>query len=270
LVAVDPGRTDMVYAVIGDRERVTSRYAMPTRTFVRRSGRAEAASAGEWVLARARASDGRTLLEATGSLPSRRDIGAWGAFLAAYLPLLDDLLRAKRSRRLRRTRFNQHLQRDRVLDQVIKELLGGSLSRAACSRTHVALGDAKVCSTGFGHAPASQSRLHWRMVHVHKIAVTTVDEFRTSRVCHRCQAAQLYPTKSHGERLWKLRCCPKCRNTGGTGPLVMHRDYNAAMNIRACFLAAAAALDRPAALRRGSALLPSHPRDFNEGLRVRR
>jgi hypothetical protein len=262
VVTIDPGRIDMLYAVIGDDDAVQERYTLPTKNFRQRCRTSEAEELGVKCLKKVTLSDGRTLWKAVSELPTARDVFAWSSFLAAYLPLLSDLLRAKRQRCLRRTRFDGHMKRDKVLDQTIRELLGGSLSLASRQKCHVALGAANACSTGFGHASAPQGRFAWRLAKVHKISLTMVDEFRTSQVCHQCHVARLYKAKVDGRKAWQLEACPNCRNVKGTGPRVWHHDFNGAMNIRYCFLEAIAGRERPFCMARGTERLPVSPTAF--------
>jgi hypothetical protein len=266
VVCIDPGRTDMIYAVYGTGKVWEGHFAVPTSEFRKRCHTSEAQELGEKCLKRVLLDDGRDLLSAMNSLPTAKDIFEWQTFTDAYLPLLTTLILAKRSRCLRRTRFDAHIRRDKVLDQVIKQIVGGSLRRNACALTHVALGAAKVCSTGFGHASAPQSRLRFRLEKVHHIPVTMIDEFRTSQVCSCCMAARLYKAKAHGERRWNLEACPNCRNTKGTGPKIMHHDLHGAMNIRTIFLDEMDGYCRPPCFTRGTEKLPNQPHVFHPEL----
>ena len=100
------------------------------------------------------------------------------------------------------------------------------------------------------------------------IAVTLVDEFRTSQNCSACRVARLYEVKVKEKSYWALKACPCCRNSSGTGPKVWHRDLNAAFNIRACFYAQAAGQDRPTYLDRGVAHFSTSPRQFHPELKA--
>jgi len=263
IVAIDPGRRDMIYAVYGTEHLVEGRFSVPTANFRQRCHTAEKQALGEKCLKRVLLDDGRTLLTAMGSLPSAKDVFQWRTFTDAYLPLLTTLALAKRSRCLRRTRFDSFIRRDMVLDQVIKEIVGGSLSRQACESTWVAFGAAKVCSTGFGHASSPQARLLHRLEKVHKVEVTMIDEFRTSQVCSCCNLARLYKSKVHGKRRWVLESCPNCRNDAGTGPKILHHDLHGAMNIRKIFLEGVAGSGRPQCFTRGTDKLSNLPSTFH-------
>jgi Putative transposase DNA-binding domain len=269
LISIDPGRRDMIYAIIDTKDGRQSRYRLPTSHYLKRTQRSKFQEFGEENLRRVRLPDGRSLYSANCSLPTRKDVFAWTDFLVAYLPLLDDLLRAKRRRCLRRTKYDQFLRRDKVLDEVIKELLGGTLAPSARKETQVALGMATTrCSTGFGYAPASQGRLYWRLTKVHGIEVTLVDEFRTSQNCSRCNLARLYRVWERGKHSWQLKACPLCSNAKRTGPLVWQRDHNAAQNIRACFLFQHVRGEtRPGCMQRGVAPTSLKPSDFSVDMR---
>ena len=264
IVCIDPGRTDMIYAVYGTNVAVEGRFAVPTAEFRRKCHTAEAQRLGEKHLKAVSLEDGRTLWSAMGCLPTSRDVSRWDEFLLAYLPLLTNIVIAKRARCLRRTRFDAHIRRDRVLDQVIKQILGGSLKPSAKESTLVGLGAAKVCSTGFGHASAPQGRLRFRLEKVHRVSVTMIDEFRTSQVCSVCRCARLYKAKVHGKKTWILEACPNCRNRAATGPQVLHHDLHGAMNIRHLFLEQMAGRPRPDCFTRGKDRLSNNPSDFHQ------
>lgn len=262
VVGIDPGRTDMVYAVYGSNQAVEGRFAIPTADFRRRCHTDEAKRLGEKHLKSVMVGEG-SLWSAMNSLPTARDISRWEDFLQAYLPIVTDIVFAKRARCLRRTRFDAHIRRDRVLDQVIKQIFGGSLKPAMRQSTHVGLGAAKVCSTGFGHASAPQGRLRFRLEKVHGVSVTMIDEFRTSQVCSTCRIARLYKAKVHGKKSWILEACPNCRNRTATGPRILHHDFHGAMNIRHIFLEQMAARPRPTCFTRGTDRLPNSPLAFH-------
>jgi hypothetical protein len=270
LISADPGRRDVLYALIDDPLAPVDgqkKYSLPTASFAARTHRQKAAELGKKVQQQEVLADGRALWRANTELPTRRDV----LFLVAYLFIMDALLRVKRRRCLRRSRFNQYLQRDKVIDQVPRELLGGSLAPAARQRAHIATGSAAktCCSTGFGHAPVAMSRFGRRLQKVHRVAATLADEFRTSKVCCTCLQAQLYhlrlrdPETGRRKPHWQLKARPLCRNPGKSGPRAWQRDFNGAVDIRSYFLAEARGELRPEALRRGSARLSSDPLHFH-------
>ena len=274
IVSIDPGSRDMIFALIDDNRSPADDpevFSLPSSEFVKRTRRWKAEEIGTETLRRTRTRNAlgkdTNLYDARCSLPTYRDVFGWQIYLDAYLPILDDLLRCKRRRILRRAQYDHFLRRDRVLDQVIKELTGGSLSPSSCRETHIALGSAAAyCSLARGHDSVSMSRFRWRMEKVHNIAVTLVDEFRTSKNCSTCRVARLYEVKVKKRSCWALKACPCCRNSSGTGPKVWHRDLNAAFNIRACFYARTAGQDRPTYLDRAVGKFPDSPRQFHPEL----
>ena len=124
--------------------------------------------------------------------------------------------------------------------------------------TSVASSAANSCSTGFGYAPAPQARLRRRLEKIHGAYVCLIDEFNTSQKCCSCHQ-QLKPGVTsgldrHGEyhhrnELHGVRCCENCHNAKGSKQF-WHRDYNAAMNILACYMAVASGQKRPDAFDR--------------------
>ena len=187
------------------------------------------------------------------------------------------------------------MKRDREIDRVCQGLCGGqAFGRGPKAQpTIVAFGAANACSTGFGYAPAPQSRLGlwpaagsktlWcrrheglrhRLRHVHGARVCLVDEYLTSQRCCGC-GGKLDSVKEPGRRdpLWHVKRCSSCRNGRGA-PLTRHRDINAATNILEIYMNLAKFGKRPLVFTRQrpekkrSALTPSGsahlPRESDE------
>ena len=138
--------------------------------------------------------------------------------------------------------------------------------------TIVAFGAANACSTGFGYAPAPQSRLRHRLRHVHGARACLVDEYLTSQRCCGC-GGKLDSVKEPGplalgqrlgrrDPVWHVKRCSSCRNGRGA-PLTRHRDINAATNILEIYMNLAKFGKRPLVFTRQrpekkrSALTPS-------------
>ena len=187
-------------------------------------------------------------------LPPRRDILTWQAYLGALIPVLDLVLEVRQRRCLRRLSFRTYLLRDQALDAICARITAGHPQT-----TLVAFGGANSCSTGFGHAPAPQGRLRRRLGQVHGARVCLVDEYRTSQACCRCHgqlehavATAVAPDTGetkHRKPLHHVLFCKTCKNSRGAKQFY-HRDYNAAKNILACYLAEAGGVERPKALCR--------------------
>ena len=177
LVAIDPGRRDMITAVYSDPDKQP--YVVSTKGFHRRACTAGAANVTRWSL-NVVAADLQSRLE---ELPSSRSFETWPLYLAAILPLMKLRVEAHQRKCVRRSRFKNYMKRDRVreIDRVCQYLCGGQ-------PTIVAFGAANACSTGFGYAPAPQSRLRHRLRHVHGARVCLVDEYLTSQRCCGCSS----------------------------------------------------------------------------------
>ena len=279
LVAIDPGRRDMITAVFSDP--VKQPYVVSTKGFHRRACTSAAANVTRWSLNVA-AADLRSKLE---KLPSSRSFETWPLYLAAILPLMKLRVEAHQRKCVRRTRFRNYMKRDREIDRVCQDLCGGQAFVPSGLRplgargpapeglrpgrgpkaqpTIVAFGAANACSTGFGYAPAPQSRLRHRLRHVHGARVCLVDEYLTSQRCCGC-GGKLDSVKEPGRRdpVWHVKRCSSCRNGRGA-PLTRHRDINAATNILEIYMNLAKFGKRPLvftrqrAEKKRSALTPS-------------
>ena len=155
-------------------------FTVSTKSFVQATGSRAASRHTTGLLGRTPIGDGTTLLARLQSLPSRRDLDQWGAYLEAILPLLDTVMDAYRTKSLRRWKFYMFQKRDRALDALCSRIT------AKKGNVLVAFGDASSCSSGFGSAPAPLGRLRKRLSVNHGASVTLVDERYTSQMCCRC------------------------------------------------------------------------------------
>ena len=258
LVAIDPGRREMISAVTPE-DGWNEGFKVSTKAFRHEAGTKATASLTRRLQKGTCCSDGENLHGKLGALPSRRNIDTWGEYLKALLPILDVVLEVRQRRCLRRRALRGYALRDSALDRVCKKITAGQ-------PTLVAFGAANSCSTGFGHAPAPQGRLRHRLSTVHRATVCLIDEFRTSRVCCRCNGGagdagrgeELQHASAskigkdgrvHSVKLHHVLFCTSCVNSKGSKQF-WHRDYNAAKNILACYLAEAQGHERPVAFRR--------------------
>ena len=227
----------MITAVFSDG--IKPPYVVGTRGFHRRVRTSTAASITNWAM------DIKSpgLRDALIDLPSSRSHETWNLYLAAVLPLLQKRAEALQLFCVRRARLMNYMRRDRELDRICNDLCGGQ-------PTIVAFGAANACSTGFGYAPAPQSRLRHRLRHVHAAKVCLIEEYLTSQVCSGC-GERLGLVHEHGRRepVWHVKRCSWCRNGRGA-PLTRHRDINAASNIMAIYKSLATCGKRPPALTR--------------------
>ena len=250
LVAIDPGRRDLIAAVTPEGEK----FKMSLKSFRHNAGTKRVASYSQRLLERHLCSDGIPLLRKLEGLPCRRNLDDWPAYTSAITPLLVDIAAAYKARGLRRWRFRAYQLRDRTLDQLCSKIIGKSPQTVL-----VAFGNANSCSTGFGYAPAPQGRLRRRLSRIHGARVCLIDEFRTSRCCsnegchrdlrHAYASALCADGLRRSIELHAVLCCDTCLNPKGHR-LHWHRDFNAAQNIMTCYLAEAANEPRPDAFNR--------------------
>ena len=227
----------MITAVFSDQAKAP--LVVSTRGFHRKTRTSTAAVITKWSLDKADA-DLRSKLE---DLPSSRCFETWASYLAAVLPLVKLRVEALQRKCVRRARFMNYMRRDREIDRICQDLCGNQ-------PTIVAFGAANACSTGFGYAPAPQSRLRHRLRHVHGARVCLVDEYKTSQLCCGC-GGQLGLVREPGRRapVWHVKRCSFCRNGRGA-PLTRHRDLNAAANILDIYLGLAKLGKRPSGFAR--------------------
>ena len=201
LVAVDPGRRDMITAVAAEgSQRPTSvsdeKFPWPISVSTKQYRHNARTSAAAHVTRRAYDRHDATLQARMQALPCSRAYEGWDAYLQAAIPLLKKRCEALQATCVRRARFMSYMRRDVELDRICRLLCGTTTRQERQARleaaggqslpTLVAFGAANACSTGFGYAPAPQGRLRHRLARVHGAEVTLVDEFRTSRVCSCC------------------------------------------------------------------------------------
>jgi hypothetical protein len=250
IVGIDPGRRDMIAAVVpGD-----SFFKVSLKSYKYEAKTTKAASYTLGLLERAKCSDGSSLRHKLESLPSRKDISEWQSYTEAVIPLLNDILATYISLGLRRWKFRAYIFRDKTLDKICHKITSSSVTLP----TLVAFGAANSCSTGFGYAPAPQARLRRRLEKIHGAYVCLIDEFNTSQRCCSCHqqlkagvasGIDRHGVYHHRKELHGVRYCESCHNVKGK-KRYWHRDYNAAVNILACYMAIASGSKRPDAFDR--------------------
>jgi hypothetical protein len=243
LIAIDPGRREMIYGVTVE-DPSNKGLSVSTKSFRHHAGLTATSSLTTRLQKTTMCSDGISVYEKITSLPSRKNIYLWDDYVTALVPHLGLVLQVRRSRCLRRRALRSYMLRDKALDEVCKAITAGSNGT-----TLVAFGGANSCSTGFGHAPAPQGRLRHRLSKHHNARVCIIDEFRTSRYCHQCQsllthATAFDQTSNRTVQIHHVLSCSECRNSKGCKQF-WHRDFNAAKNILACYIAEARGEERP-------------------------
>jgi len=122
LVAIDPGRRDLIAAVTPEGER----FKVSLKSFRHNAGTKRCTSYTQRLLEGHTCCDGRPLLRKMEGLPCRRNLDEWTAYTSAIIPLLGDIASAYKTRGLRRWRFRAYQLRDRTLDQICSKITGKS------------------------------------------------------------------------------------------------------------------------------------------------
>jgi hypothetical protein len=285
LVAIDPGRRDMVYCFVKTDDandtpsscsssvskffRSSQFFGVSTRQHVKEAKRRRIADVTI-------ALQKRTLLSAETyreldrhadlhsalcQLPSNKAFETYDTYEAMMLPILEEAIAAMSARRLRREALLSFQSKDKALDLICSKICGGvSIPKAqkqGRQRVLVAFGNGgTVSTTGCGYAPAPQARLRHRLQHVWGARVSLINEFRTSKCCCQCQHGDLmscvFKKRNKGivlNKAKKIHGVLRCREHG-----FVHRDKNAAVNIMTIYEALAKKEERPAHFRpmRGS------------------
>jgi len=248
LIAIDPGRREMIYGVT-NTDPCNRGLSISTKCFRHHAGLTATSKLTTRLQKTTMCADGISVYEKITSLPSRKNIHLWEEYLGALVPHLGTVLQVRLSRCLRRRALQSYMLRDKALDEVCTAITAGSMGT-----TLVAFGGANSCSTGFGHAPAPQGRLRHRLSKHHNARVCIIDEFRTSRYCCQCQSLLVHATAfdhtlNKSVHIHHVLSCSECKNSKGCRQF-WHRDFNAAKNILACYIAEARGEERPRFLRR--------------------
>ena len=195
LVAIDPGRRDMVYCFVKTDDanetpsscsssvskffRSSQFFGVSTRQHVKEAKRRRIADVTI-------ALQKRTLLSAETyreldrhadlhsalcQLPSNKAFETYDTYEAMMLPILEEAIAAMSARRLRREALLSFQSKDKALDLICSKICGGvSIPKAqkqGRQRVLVAFGNGgTVSTTGCGYAPAPQARLRHRLQHV--------------------------------------------------------------------------------------------------------
>ena len=281
LVAIDPGRRDMVYCFVKTDEanetptaaystgqgslskfyRSSQFFGVSTRQHVREAKRKRIAGVTVSLQARtllsteaSRATERTNLHSALCHLPSNKAFEHYEMYETMMLPILEEAVSAMSARRLRREAFLSYQSRDRALDLICSKICGGTAAPKAQTRPRVlvAFGNGgKVSTTGCGYAPAPQSRLRHRLQHVWGARITLINEFCTSKCCcHEgcCRTMScIYKKRNTGvvlEKPQKIHGVMRCQEHG-----FVHRDKNAAVNIMRIYERLAEKKKRPKGLR---------------------
>ena len=138
-------------------------------------------------------------------------------------------------------RIDNWIHKHKVLDRFFQTFQEGQQVKPV-----IAYGAAKFAPTGRGERAVPTEAMRKRCANHYK--VVPVDEYRTTKCCHRCGSVVQQVYGENGKILRGLKRCPspQCQHRHNGQ---MSRDRNAAFNILACY-PDLTENDRPAFLRR--------------------
>ena len=274
LVAIDPGRRDMVYCYVKTDEahetpstctsstskffRSSQFFGISTRQHVKEAKRRRIATVTIELQKRTLLSAEvyrevdlqANLHSALVHLPSNKAFETYANYEAMMLPILEEAVLAMSARRLHHKTFLSFQSKDKALDLICSKICGGvSVSKVQKSenpRVLVAFGNGgTVSTTGCGYAPAPQARLRHRLQHVWGAHISLINEFRTSKCCCQCGAILSCIFKRRNKHVilkkaQKIHGVLRCEDRDGNrGHGFVHRDKNAAVNIMSIYEALA-------------------------------
>jgi len=156
IVAIDPGRRDMIAAVVpGDAP-----FKVSLKSYNHAAKTTKTTSYTNGLLDRAKCSDGSSLRSKLEALPSKKDISEWKSYIEVVIPLLKDILATYLALGLRRWKFRAYIFRDKTLDKICHRITSPSKPPS----TSKACAENDLCST----TPTLQSRLHKQLDKVFK------------------------------------------------------------------------------------------------------
>lgn len=230
VIAIDPGRSNLIYGVEKLEDGTTKTYKLTRNQFYTDAGMKTCnRKTAKWE----KDIEEAELLFRQHSLKTTKE-DEWASFLKDYSSVYNTLWENKTQKKWSRERFRVYCLRHKTLDKFFQKMKGESLPT-------IAYGAAKFNPTNKNELSAPTTYLSKRCA-IH-FSTVFVDEYNTTKVCACCDS-KLSPVVINGQERRGLRwcCSTKCRT-------FQNRDLNAALNILRCFKSATA---RPYSLCRNS------------------
>lgn len=230
VIAIDPGRSNLIYGVEKLEDGTTKTYKLTRNQFYTDAGMKTCnRKTAKWE----KDIEEAELLFRQHSLKTTNE-EEWVSFLKDYSVMYNTLWESKTQKKWSRERFRVYCLRHKTLDKFFQTMKGNE------SPT-IAYGEAKFNPTNKNELSAPTTYLSKRCA-IH-FPTVFVDEYNTTKICACCDS-KLSPVVIDGQERRGLRwcCSTKCRT-------FQNRDLNAALNILRCFKSATA---RPYSLCRNS------------------
>ena len=234
VIAIDPGRTNLMFGVEELSDGKTKSYKLTRGEYYTSAGMKTAnRKAAKW---EADIAEAELIFRQTS--PKTIQEETWDKFLADYVSVYPTLWDAKTAKKWGRERFRVYCLKRKTLDTFFQTMNGEV-------KPVIAYGAAKF-------NPTSKNELSAPTTYVSKrcakhFPTLFVDEYNTTKVCHCCDE-RLCPVMKDAREVRGLRwcCSTKCRT-------FLNRDMNAALNILRCFKSGT---NRPYSLARNSGIVP--------------
>jgi hypothetical protein len=173
VIAIDPGRVNMIYGVEQLRDGNVKHYKLTRQQYYQAAGinkRNKKTKHWEEDIATA---------EAVYSLQSPKTANAalWDEYLSNYITAYKELWEGKTGKKWGRERFRGYRLKHKVVDQFFQTMNGDV-------KPVIAYGAAKFNSTGRGELSVPVSFVRKRCAEHFRVVL--VDEYCTTKVCHRC------------------------------------------------------------------------------------
>lgn len=234
VIAIDPGRTNLVYGVEELPDRKVRTYKLTRGEYYTSAGMKTAnRKAAKWESDIAKAE-----LTYRQTSPKTKCEDTWDRFLRDYISIYTTLWDAKTAKKWGRERFRVYCLKRKTLDTFFQTMNGEV-------KPVIAYGAAKF-------NPTSKNELSAPTTYVSKrcakhFPTLFVDEYNTTKVCHCCDERLCAVSKDNRQVRGLRWCCStKCRT-------FLNRDMNAALNILRCFRSST---NRPYSLARNSGMVP--------------
>ena len=200
VIAIDPGRTNIVFAVDTNGKI----YKMTRGMYY--------AGAGINTINRKTAKWQADIKEAEDTFrrhsPKTTDQRTWDAFLQDYISVYETLWHAKTAKKRARERFRVYGLKRKILDKFFQTMKTGD-RYLGVQVTYIAYGAAKFHHTGKGERSVPTVSVRKRCANFFP-RITFVNEYNTSKVCHCCDR-RICPVKKAGKEIRGLRWCPTTR-----------------------------------------------------------